>query len=274
MVTAPSGEAMSLHEFKGVGRWSVPGRSGGGLVEIEAEMDPERRALHQVRETEIAGGRRDGIAVEADECPHLAAPKGLGERGQGCRFELGRRRRESIDRRAEPIVNPHRKRLRSQRHRRADEDQATLRAGFQIPGRGGKELVRIGGKLRPRDWSAQFRGERGGHRFHDVRMRCNATIGRCARQGQSAFGRIEPGGGAIALAAISKRPGVRDLVGAGSQRIGAEGDKRIGVAQPRSQPQCFSIDRARRFAFLSLRRLVHVPAQIRERGLQFCDLVE
>ena len=193
-------------------------------------MHPERRALHQVHETEIAGGGRGGIALKGDECPHLAAAKGLGERGQGLGFELRRRRRESIDRRAEPIVDPHRKRLRSQRHGRADEDQATLRAGLQIPSRRGKEFDRIGGKLRPRDWSAQFRGERGGHRFDGVRMRGNATIGRCARQGQSAFGGIEPGGGAIAPAAISKRPGARDLVGARSERIGAEGDERIGVA--------------------------------------------
>ena len=146
--------------------------------------------------------------------------------------------------------------------------------GLQISSRGGKEFDWAGGKLRPRNRSAQFGGECGDHRFHDVRMRCNATIGRCARQGQSAFGGIEPGGGAIAPAAIGKRPGVRDLVWAGSERIGGEGDERISVAQPRSQPQRFSIDRARRFAFCSLRRLVNVPAQIRERRLQLCNLVE
>ena len=105
-------------------------------------------------------------------------------------------------------------------------------------------------------------------------MRGDAPVGRCARQGQSAFGGIEPGGGAIALTAIRKRPGVRDLVRAGSERIGAEGDYRIGVAQPRSQPQRLAIDGARRLAFISLRRLVNVPAQIRERSLQLCDLVE
>ena len=77
-------------------------------------MHPERRALHQVREIEIARRRRDGIAVEADECPHLAAPKGLGERGEGFGFELSAdARRESIDRRAEPIVDPYGERLRA-----------------------------------------------------------------------------------------------------------------------------------------------------------------
>ena len=44
-------------------------------------MHPERRAPHQAHEIEIAGRRRDGIAVEAYERPYLAAPKGFGERG-------------------------------------------------------------------------------------------------------------------------------------------------------------------------------------------------
>ena len=76
-------------------------------------MHPERRALRQVHKIEIARRRSDGIAVEAYECPHLAAPKGLGERGEGFGFELTRRGRESIDRRAEPIVNPYGERLRT-----------------------------------------------------------------------------------------------------------------------------------------------------------------
>ena len=237
-------------------------------------MNAEGRARHEVGEVEIAGSRRDGIAVERDERPDVPVAKRVGERrnrpGLWCVI-VGR---ECVDWAAKSIVDPQAQRLRGERQRGADEDEAAIGARLQIPGGGGQEFNRSGGKRRPRDGSAEFCRDRGDHRLDRVRMRGDAPVGRGSSQGQGALGRIEPGGGAIAPAAIRQRAGIGDLVRARSEWIGIERDQRIGVAQARPEPQRFSIDRARRFAFGALRRLIDVPAEVGQRFLEIGDLLE
>ncbi len=103
-------------------------------------MNAEGRARHQAGEAEIAGSRRDGIAVERNERPDVPAAKRVSER----RDRPGLRRWiiwcEGVDRAAKSIVDPQAQRLRGQRQRRADKDEAALGARFQILGGGGHEF--------------------------------------------------------------------------------------------------------------------------------------
>ena len=168
----------------------------------------------------------------------------VGELGERPRSRLPRIDVEGVDRRVEPVVDPHAERPRV-RQCRPDQHEASARVRLKVF-RGGVDETRVlSGQFGARDRRAQRRGERSDHRLDRIGRRGQTMVGEGAGQRHAAFDRVEAGRGAVWLAPVDELASEADLIWPATERVGLEGDHDIGFAEAGSQPERLTVNRIR-----------------------------